>query len=106
MGSLALFHAVHRNFGPDGPSASTFGIRGSILIDCKVDVGCFFVAEGRAGWGRVKNAAFPNILSKLEDSIKENRVWKIVCGKMCAYFANLLNLHQIAHVHVLHVLNV
>ena len=30
---------------------------GSTLVDCRVDVGRFVVAEGRAGWGQVKNDA-------------------------------------------------
>ena len=47
-----------------------------MLVDVRVDVGRFFVAEGRASRGHVKNVAFPP--KKNEDSIKENRVWKIV----------------------------
>ncbi len=93
MGGLALFHTVHRNLGPDGPSALKCGLCGSIWVDLGVDVGRFFVAEGRAGRGRVKNVAFPNIFSKIEDSIKENRVWKIVCGKMCTVWPQLLHQH-------------
>ncbi len=31
MGGLALFHTVHRNLGPDGPSALKCGLCGSIV---------------------------------------------------------------------------
>ncbi len=48
-----------------------------MLVDFKVGVGRFVVAEGRAGRGQVKNAACSNF-SKIENSIKDNRVWKIV----------------------------
>ncbi len=63
--------------GPDGPSALNCG---SMLVDVKVDVGRFFVAEGRACWGRVNNDMLSNTFSKVvfqkvENSIKESRVW-------------------------------
>jgi hypothetical protein len=99
-GGLALFHTVHRNLGPDGPSAFTNGLCGSLLVDVGVDVGRFWVAEGRAGRGQVKNAAFPKLFSKNEDSIKENRVWKIVCGKMYTVLPHLLHQHQILHKYI------
>ena len=38
MGGLALLHTVHRNSGPDGPSALKSGLGGSILVDCRVEV--------------------------------------------------------------------
>ncbi len=60
-------------------------------VDFRVDVGRFFVAEGRACWGQVKKVAFSKIaFSKVENTIKENRVWK-----MCTVWAHLLNRHQI-----------
>ena len=68
-----------------------------MLVDVRVYVGRFFVAEGRAGWGRVKHVAFPKLCSKIEDSIKENRVWKILCGKLYTVWANLLHQHQLVH---------
>ena len=75
MGGFALFHTVHMNLGPDGPSALKCRLCGSILVDFRVDVDRFFVAEGRAGWGQEKQVAFPQNKIKIEDSIKENRVW-------------------------------
>ncbi len=39
------------------PSPLKCGLCGSMLVDVKDDVGRFLVAEGRAGWGRVKNVA-------------------------------------------------
>jgi hypothetical protein len=69
---LPVVDTVHANLGPDGPSASTCGLCGSMLVDFKVDVGRFFVAEGRAGLGQVKHVAFP--FFKIGDSINENRV--------------------------------
>ncbi len=57
MGGLALFRTVHTNFGPGGPSASKLGLCGSIWAVFLVDVVLCFVAEGRAGWGQVKNDA-------------------------------------------------
>ncbi len=54
---LALFHIVHWIWGLDGPTPSTNRLCGSMLVDVQVDVGRFFVAEGRAGRGRVKNVA-------------------------------------------------
>ena len=77
-GGLALFHTVHRNLGPDGPSALTCGLCGSMLVDVRVDVGRFFVAEGRAGWGQVKHVAFPKHFQKTKIASR-----KIVCGKSC-----------------------
>ena len=65
-----------------------------MLVDVRVDVGRFFVAEGRACRGRVKIVAFPNIFSRAEDSIKENRVWKFVFGKLCTVWPHLLNQNQ------------
>ena len=55
-----------------------FGRCLSILIDFQVDVGRFFVAEGRACRGQVKNVECPKIFSRIEDSIREHRVWKSV----------------------------
>ncbi len=43
--------AVQTNLGPDDPSALIVGLCGSILVDLKVDVGRFVVAEGRGGRG-------------------------------------------------------
>ncbi len=57
MSGLALFHGIHRNLGPDGPSAFKCGLCGSIVVDVRVDVGRFFVAEGRACRGQVKSVA-------------------------------------------------
>ena len=79
-GGLARFNTVHQNLGLDGPSALTCGLCGSNVVDFGVVVGRFWVAEGRACRGRVKNVAFPQCFPKIERSIKENRVWKIVCG--------------------------
>ena len=80
-GGLTLFHTLHRNLGTDGPSAFKCGLCGPMLADVWVDVGRFVVAEGRAGRGQVKHVAFPKLFSNIEDGIKENRVWKIECGK-------------------------
>ena len=74
-GGPARFHILHRIWGPDGPPALKLGVCGLMLIICRVDVGRFFVAEGRAGWGQVKNVACPktNLKSKIASR-------KIVCG--------------------------
>ncbi len=76
MGGLALFHTVHRNLGPDGPSAFKFGLCGSMLVDFRVDVGRFVLAEGRACWGQVKTVPFQNQFQKSKRASR-----KIVCGK-------------------------
>jgi hypothetical protein len=47
-----------------------------MLVDLKVDVGRFFVAEGRAGLGQVKHVAFPFSKSEIASM-------KIVCEKSC-----------------------
>ena len=46
--SYWLSHTVQRNWGPDGP-AFKIGLCGSIVVNVRVDVGRFFVVEGRAG---------------------------------------------------------
>ncbi len=49
-----------------------------MLVDFRVDVGRFFVAEGRACRGQVKHVAFKNdenACQHIENSITENRVW-------------------------------
>ncbi len=60
-GGLALFHIVHRSQGPDGSPPVNLGLGGSILIDLKVDVDRFLVAECRACRGQVKNVAFSKL---------------------------------------------
>ena len=65
-----------------------------MLVDVRVDVGRFSVAEGRARWGRAKHVAFSKIFSNIEDSIKENRVWKSVCGHVFSLWLKLLHQHQ------------
>ncbi len=72
-GSCAIFHTVHSNLGPDGPPPSTFGLCGSMLVDCGVDVGRFFVAEGRACHGQLKHVAYFAV-SKI---IWENAIFEI-----------------------------
>ena len=67
---------------------------GIIVFDFRVDVGRVFFAEGRAGWGQVKNVAFPKLSSKVEDTIKDKRVWKIVFLKLCTYWPNLLHQYH------------
>jgi hypothetical protein len=66
------------NVGPDGSPTLTNGLCGSFVVDGRVGLGLFLVAEGRACWGRVKNAALQFCYSKIEHSIKDHRVWKIV----------------------------
>jgi hypothetical protein len=37
--------------------------------------------------------------SNIEDSIKDNCVWKIVCGTKYTYLLNLANQHSILHMY-------
>jgi hypothetical protein len=75
---------------------------GQLWVHFLVDIGRFFVAEGRACWGQVKNVAFPKSFSKAEDSNKEHRVWKIVCGKKVYCLGKIAtSTSNFAHVHFL-----
>ncbi len=84
-GGIALFHTVLRNLG-----RTTSSRIWAMWVKVGRCAGRFFVAEGRAGWGQEKYAEF-SIFKKVRNSIKENRVWKIVCGKLCTHLANVLH---------------
>ena len=74
----ALFHTVHRNVGLDGPPPPRFGLCGSVLVAFRIRCWSIFRRRRPRRLGTSKKRRFSKIISKIEDRIQENRVWKIV----------------------------
>ncbi len=76
-----------------GPPPSTFGLCGSMLVDCGVWCSSFCVAEGCACRGQVKLITFQKSVQK--HSFRKSKIpsRKIACGKLCTVWPKLGNVH-------------
>jgi hypothetical protein len=95
-----LSHTVHRNLGPGGSPPLKVWAMWVYLVDVEVDVGLSVVAEGRACRGQVNNAACSNMFTNnafanIENSTRENRVWK-----MCTAWPKSQKPHQMLHIYI------